>query len=437
MKDTKTIMTVSDDPKALLTAINSEMLANNPGFASYLPIDPTVEGALKEFGTAVNTYQPVQNEFIDTLINLIGRVWIQQRMFTNPLRVFKKGILEYGDTVEMVYTQRARMHHFDPVQAETEWMKREIPTVFTLYAKRDYMPMYKATISDDQLRAAFMGWAQLSDFISSVFNSMYTAMEDDEYNCMLLLLKQYAADGKFAVETIPEVTDKDSAANALAIIKGVSNDMVFMRDYYNGLGVVTNTPKEKQVLLINAKFDALLDVQGYATLFNLEPARAQYRKVMIGNFPEGMENVPAVLVDEDFYCLWECLRKFTRDMNGEGLYWQYWSHLWEIMALCPFANAVAFTTVAPTVTGVTVTPATQVIAKGQSGKVTANVTGTGFFPHLVTWTISGNTDATTNIAPTGTLTMGKNETGTVTITATSKFDTTKSGTATATTTNPA
>lgn len=432
MKSANTIQAVSDNPQQLLRAINAEMLANNPGFASYLPFDPVVADGLKQFGTAVNTYQPVQNEFIDTLINLIGRVWIQQRIFTNPLRVLKKGILEYGDTVEMVYTQRARMHHFDPVQAETEWMKREIPTVFTAYAKRDYMPMYKVTISDDQLRAAFMGWAQLSDFISSVFNSIYSAMEDDEYQAMLYLISNYAADGMFAVETIPEVTDKDSAANALALIKGASNELVFMSDAYNGLGVITNTPRDKQVLLVDARFDALLDVQGYATLFNLEPARAQYRKIMIGKFPDTMPNVHAVLIDEDFYCIWEALRKFTRDMNGQGLYWQYWAHLWEVMALCPFANAIAFTTVAPTVTAVTVTPATQVIAAGNSGKVTANVTGTGMFPHLVTWTISGNSDSTTTISPTGTIKMGTAETGPVTVTATSKFDPSKTGTATVT-----
>lgn len=432
MKSANTITTVSDNPKAVLTAINAQMLANNPGFAAYLPADPTVDGALKEFGTAVNTYQPVQNEFIDTLVNLIGRIWIPQRIFTNPLRVFKKGILEYGDTIEIAYTQRARMHHFDPVQAETEWMKREIPTVFSVYARRDYMPMYKATISDDQLRAAFMGWAQLSDFISSVFNSMYTAMEDDEYASMLKLLANYAADGMFAVQKIPEVTDKDTAAQALAVIKGVSNRLVFMSDRYNGLGVITNTPREKQVLLVDATFDALLDVQGYATLFNLEPARAQYRKVMIGEFPDSMPNVHAVLVDEDFYCVWECLRKFTRDMNGQGLYWQYWAHLWEILAVCPFANAIAFTTEETTVTGVTVTPATQAIAAGGEGKVTATVAGTGMVPNLVTWTISGNTDAATEIAPTGTIKLGTAETGTITVTATSKFDTAKSGTATVT-----
>ena len=61
-----------------------------------------------------------------------------------------------------------------------------------------------------------------------------------------------------------------------------------------------------------------------------------------------------------------------------------------------------------------------------------SVTGTGLYPQGVTWSISGNTDTTTNIARDGYLYFGKAETGTITITATSVFDKSKTGIATAT-----
>lgn len=432
MKTVNSIKTVPNSAFKVLSEVNAEMLRNNPGFSDRLP-ELTQEN-LRDYGEALLSWQPTQNEFIDTLVNLIGRIWIEYRMFTNPLRALKKGMLEYGDTVELMYTNLAKAHQFDPEQAESEWMKREIPDVATAFAKRNYQVFYKATISDDQLRAAFMGWGQLSDFINSVFNSLYSGAENDEYKSMLQLLDQYGEAGKFAVITVPDVTNNDAAHEALAKIKALSNKMKFMRGDFNSLGVITATPKENQVLLIDADWDAYLDVQGYATLFNLEPARAQYRKIVVDDFPATLAaaDVHAILVDEDFYACWDCLQKFTRDMNGQGLYWQYWAHYWRILAVCPFANAVAITTTAPTVKSVTVTPATPTVNKGNTIQFNATVAGTGLYPKIVTWSISGNTDPTTNITPLGAFTMGSAETGTITVTATSVFDTGKSGNTTVT-----
>lgn len=428
MKSAKVLTNVTNNAPQLLTAIRAQMVAENPGFENRLP--QVTQYNIREFGTAVLDYQPTQNAFVDTLVNLIGRVWITYRLFTNPMRVLKKGILEYGDTVELVYTNLAKAHQFDPKQAEEEWMKREIPNVNTAFAKLNYQVFYKQTISDDMLRQAFMSWQGLSDFISSVFNAMYTGAELDEFTTMKNLLAQYGEAGKFAVEVIDEVTDNTSAHMALAKMKAVSNKMAFMRSDYNSLGVLTATPKEKQVLIIDADTDAYLAVLGYSTLFNLEPAKVQYRVIVVDEIP--IQDAHAILIDEDFYAVWDALQKFTRDMNGQGLYWQYWAHYWRIMAVCPFANAVAFVTTAPTITEVKVTPATTNYAQDTVTPMKVKVTGTGLYPRGVTWTISGNTDATTKINRNGLLYFGKAETGTIIITATSVFDNSQTGTATAT-----
>lgn len=432
MKTVNTVKTVPANSMQVLQAVNAEMLRNNPGFADRLP--EVTQDNIKEYGEALLSWQPTQNEFIDTLVNLIGRIWIEYRMFTNPLRVLKKGMLEYGDTVEMMYTQVANAHQFDPEQAETEWMKREIPNVVTAFAKRNYTVFYKATISEDQLHAAFMGWGQLSDFINSVFNSLYSGAEFNEYLTMMQLLEQYGEAGKFGIQVIPEVSDTNTAHEALAAIKALSNKMTFMRSDYNSLGVLTNTPKAKQVLLVDADVDAFLDVQGYATLFNLEPARAQYRKIVVDEFPGVLKTngVHAILMDEDFYSCWDCLQKFVRDMNGQGLYWQYWAHYWRVLAVCPFANAVAITTTTPTVTNVTVTPAKPTAGKGTSLQMSAEVTGTGLFPKLVTWSVSANSDPNTTVNPMGVVTIGSSETGAVQVTATSVFDNSQKGSTTIT-----
>ena len=84
----------------------------------------------------------------------------------------------------------------------------------------------------------------------------------------------------------------------------------------------------------------------------------------------------------------------------------------------------------PTITGVTVTPATATVQQGNTQQFSASVTGTGDFSQAVTWTVEGAASAGTTISTSGLLTVGADETApTLTVRATAKGDNTNSGTA--------
>ena len=103
------------------------------------------------------------------------------------------------------------------------------------------------------------------------------------------------------------------------------------------------------------------------------------------------------------------------------------------MAVSPFNNAVAFVKTAPTVTSVTVDPATDTVAKGAQATFTATVEGTGLVEKLVTWSVTGGASTNTKIDADGILTVGADETAaSLTVTATSVANNTKTGTATVT-----
>ncbi|RED52747.1 DUF6528 family protein [Cohnella lupini] len=92
--------------------------------------------------------------------------------------------------------------------------------------------------------------------------------------------------------------------------------------------------------------------------------------------------------------------------------------------------------VAPSVTKVTVSPATIEVQKGETQKFRAIVTAQGGAPESVTWAVYGNQAANTAITNDGTLTIAADETATtLTVTATSAFDGTKVGTGTVTVTD--
>ena len=124
---------------------------------------------------------------------------------------------------------------------------------------------------------------------------------------------------------------------------------------------------------------------------------------------------------------------FTEHYNGEGLYWNYWYHVWKTFSASPFANGILFTTETPGITSVTVSPATATVAKGGSLQLSATVVSTGFASKGVTWSVTGAADSGTTVSPSGLLYVNPNETATtITVTATSIYNSAKTGTSTIT-----
>lgn len=386
---------------------------------------------IREIGNAMLTYESTQNEFLNALVNRIARVIITSKSYQNPLRMFKKGVLEFGETIEEIFVNIARAHQFDPAVAEKEVFKREIPDVNAVFHKMNYQNFYKTTISNEQLRQAFLSYQGISDLIARIVDSLYTGSEFDEFLVMKQLIVDAANDGKMYAVTIPEVTP-DNAKTIVAKIKGVSNSMEFMSTTYNSMGVLNYTKKENQIFLIDAAFDAMIDVEVLASAFNMSKAEFMGQRVLIDNFGE-LTGVYAAIVDKDWFMVFDNWIGFTENYNGQGLYWNYFYHCWKTFSTSPFSNAVLFTTATTAVTGVTVTPPTTELVKGSSMQFTASVVTTGYVPKGVTWSVTGATDTVSSITPDGILTVPSTETNTtLTVTATSVYDTSKKGTSTVT-----
>lgn len=394
-------------------------------------IPEATQDNIREIGNAMLTYESTQNEFLNALVNRIARVIITSKSYQNPLRMFKKGVLEFGETIEEIFVNIARAHQFDPAVAEKEVFKREIPDVNAVFHKMNYQNFYKTTISNEQLRQAFLSYQGISDLIARIVDSLYTGSEFDEFLVMKQLIVDAANDGKMYAVTIPEVTP-DNAKTIVAKIKGVSNSMEFMSTTYNSMGVLNYTKKENQIFLIDAAFDAMIDVEVLASAFNMSKAEFMGQRVLIDNFGE-LTGVYAAIVDKDWFMVFDNWIGFTENYNGQGLYWNYFYHCWKTFSTSPFSNAVLFTTETTAVTGVTVTPPTTELVKGSSMQFTASVVTTGYVPKGVTWSVTGTTDTVSSITPDGILTVPSTEPNTtLTVTAISVYDSSKKGTSTVT-----
>lgn len=389
---------------------------------------------LHEVGDAILTYEAQANEFVNALVNRIGLVILNNRMATNPLAALKKGRLAVGETIEEIYIDVIKAQTYDPRAAQDTLFKRHLPNVSSVFHSVDSQLNYPLTISNEQLRKAFMSYDSLDRFIAGLVDSMYKSATLDEFIQMKQLISEWNANGRFIIEPITAVTDAASAREAMIKIKAVSDGMTIFNNQMNYAGVWTSTPKDEQYLITTPDFNARMDVDVLAAAFHMDKAEFAGHVIVVDNIGDlGDDGIEAILVDKNWYQVYDYLRTFKTAYNGEGLYWNYFYHVWMVYSLSPFANAVAFGTATPTVTAVTVTPETATVKAGGTVQITTTVTGTGDPTSKCSFALTGNTDPETVVNTMGKVILGSKETGpTITVTATSVQDTSKTATCTIT-----
>lgn len=395
---------------------------------------------LHEVGDAILTYEAQANEFVNALVNRIGLVILNNRMATNPLAALKKGRLAVGETIEEIYIDVIKAQTYDPRAAQDTLFKRHLPNVSSVFHSVDSQLNYPLTISNEQLRKAFMSYDSLDRFIAGLVDSMYKSATLDEFIQMKQLISEWNNNGRFIIEPITAVTDAASAREAMIKIKAVSDGMTIFNNQMNYAGVWTSTPKDEQYLITTPDFNARMDVDVLAAAFHMDKAEFAGHVIVVDNIGDlGDDGIEAILVDKNWYQVYDYLRTFKTAYNGEGLYWNYFYHVWMVYSLSPFANAVAFGTATPTVTGVTVTPTTATVKAGGTVQIVTSVTGTGDPTSKCTFALAGNTDPETVVNTMGKVILGSKETGSlgnsknqITVTATSVQDTSKTATCTIT-----
>lgn len=395
---------------------------------------------IHDVGDAILNFEAQANEFVNALINRIGLVILNNRMASNPLAALKKGRLAVGETIEEVYIDVIKAQTYDPRAAKDTLFKRHLPNVLSVFHSVNSELNYPLTISNEQLRKAFLSYDSLDRFIAGLVDSMYKSATLDEFILMKQLISEYGEGGRFIVEPITAVTDAATAREAMIKIKAVSDGMTIFNNAMNYAGVWTSTPKEDQYLITTPDFNARMDVDVLAAAFHMDKAEFAGHVIVVDNIGDLADNgIEAILVDKNWYQVYDYLRTFKTAYNGEGLYWNYFYHVWTVYSLSPFSNAVAFGSTTATVTNLSVTPATATVKAGGSVQLETAVTGAGNPTSKCTFAISGATDPETTVSSMGRVILGSLEKGSegtsknqITVTATSVQDTSKTATCTIT-----
>ena len=328
---------------------------------------PTIATAtdIPRAGEVIYGTPAFSNEFINALINRIALVRVQSATFNNPYVRLKKGYLDYGESIEEIFVNIAKVFEFSQEKAESRELKQYKPDVKSAFHAMNWRVMYPVSVSDEELRMAFLSAEGVTNLIAKIVDAVYTAANYDEYLLFKYMLIKACTSGGMK----PVAVDASDAKNYAKKFRGTSNMLPFMKSEYNAAGVLNTTPRDRQVIFMDAQFNADFDVDVLSAAFNMDKADFMGSLFLIddwGSFDndrweviransDGVEEVTsaeltlmgkvkAVILDEEWFQIYDNLNKFTEKFIASGLRWNYFYHTWKTVSYSPFANAVVFVT---------------------------------------------------------------------------------------------
>lgn len=386
--------------------------------------------------TLTDPYNPMpRNELVPALVNLIVSQSISTEAFRNPLRILNSNAMPYGNGEQEVYVNFAQGYAHNANISIEDATAIYDSYIMALYHKINFNNDYPVTIYYEDLRGAFLDSYGLKNLISAKVESVVSACNWDEFTTAKELIASAKRAGQIYPVHVDPVTDQASA-NALAKqIQSYIDKIQFPNPLYNFAGATSAAREDTILLFVDPDTKAAMNVDSYASAYNLDRMIPKAQQVLIDNFNDA-EGIVAVLVDKRFFKIREQYRLMVQDNVNRGLRWNNTYTVKEMFSYSLFYSIIVFTTENVLVSGINTTDVGNVnVGTDVDFSNNFSVTSTGVADKAVNFKLLGNSSADTYIIPgTSIIRIAKNETNlknkanissTIKIEIISRYDTSK------------
>ena len=380
-------------------------------------------------------YRPSWNEFVEALINRIGLVIVKNNIWSNPLAKFKRGMMQYGDTIEEINVGliQSKTYSSDRESLERDIFGQYPPEVQSSFHKLNRQEYYPITINEPLLQRAFLDPTGLSSFVTSVMSAPTVSDNWDEFLLTCSLFSEYYKAGGFFKSQIADIgivgSDGPESRYALRRMREFAGNLKFLSTHYNASGMPVAVNADDLELFITPEALAAIDVEALAGAFNIDKAAMPGRITEIPLEHFNIPGVQAIMTTRDFFVIADSRIDTSSIYNPVTLSNNMFLHHWETISASRFVPAILFTTEAGTVITIASTPVTGITAltvtdgtgatvtkvtRGQmyqvvGSAITNPVNGNN---NAISLNIVGNLSTHTYITPLGVLHVGEDEAAT-------------------------
>lgn len=394
----------------LQTALNAmrEMSVESGSiYHQYVPVvtDSTTIG---EFGVPILDSQNlnVMNDFVSLLKKVVYTA-VYNKTFNNPLAQLEGKRMPLGNFIEDAYVNMAKPVGFNIEDFAGILQKYEAEVAVQYFAVNSDL-QYKVTLTRDKIRNAFTSWDNLESLISGYINSLYNGAYYQHYVQTKGLVTAALNANNVQYQVISDVTDEQSAKSLIRQLRAAFTKFQVPSTKFNAwnkvrggrLALKTWTAPEDIVVMISADIEALVDVEVLAAAFNMSKTDFMGRVIVVDDFSIYNEDGTVAIDGSAIKCgimdrSWFDIRTldFAMDewFNINNRTWQYMLNDVRMVNYSLFANALVFTTSAPTVnaTDIDAEVSSLSITAGETKKVLLSVT-----PENATSTVTASSSAT-------------------------------------------
>lgn len=323
-------------------------------------IGDVTKANMHKIADIITTYPTVKNEFVSVLTNQVAKQRFFSKAYENPYKLFKKGILPYGKSIESIFVDivkgKDRTRQTNTTNLASDLLGRQTPNVKVEYYSENKQMQYEGTITDEELKGAFRTENGLSELTTRILQAPLNSAEYDDFLLVKHALSHLkGAEVKLGKVEYDKLTLQAKAQSLVTAIKSYILKMGFLSNKYNGQGVMTYSKPQDLVCFVPTDLLAVMDVQLLAQAFNVSYDQINLHVLPIDYFEKCTKASAAetytyaedtetqcIICDKEAIQVWETLNSSETFRNPQALYTNIWFNRWGIIASCNFVNCVKF-----------------------------------------------------------------------------------------------
>lgn len=295
------------------------------------------------------------NNFFTGLTNTIIKQRIISHLFNNPLERFKTGQLPYGVAESDFYINPQTGETFlfpnsdeDGTGDNKKLLEDRLPDIKQVFYKKNYGKKYKKTYTDMQIVNLVNSWDDFGNLVDAIARSLVSDANIEEFDTMKAIVTSGFNNGDIVAVETPAVIDKATAEDFLVKARELYLSFQFPSTEYNAWTdkenhkVKTWSDSDSISIIMSASASAKIDVYALAQAFNIDKADIM-GKVLVVDRIDDENRVQAIIFDDTFLHFSQVLERTYSFFNPDTTKLSFYYYRQSILALCPFANAVALT----------------------------------------------------------------------------------------------
>lgn len=382
-----------DNVKSFYVDDNLLAMTGKQLLASGVMTNKFIDMLVNKVGVTLVNQRMYKNPFSDFKKGNMPLGVAVEDIFVNPVQA-KKFASGYNNDV-VTSSSNATYGATDPFIVDENDVK-------VVYYPLNAQVYFKVTIKFVEIQQGFNNWNSMDNLVNKLIENLTNSAETWEFEETKSLLGNNfeLATPTCKIVKVASKNEIDWASEFAIKCRDLALNYTFNDDKYNnwvdwataqnltGVNlnpVTTNTRLEDLYLITRADIGANIDISVLATSFNLGKAEFlgtvkytnNFGKYLDENGKQKIEEYPSAPVqgtkyhitgelgvydylgtdnkrhhvelygyifDKHYIQIWETYNSVTNIENPVSLYRNYFKHLWETFALCPFANATALYT---------------------------------------------------------------------------------------------